>query len=102
MPTPLIFEGKRFISAKRAAEITGYTSDYIGQISRAGKVESRIVGRARFVEEESLMRYYDSYGSKVGGNTPSLSEEHAHPPTENGHSPFPLASQPSPHVLDMT
>lgn len=59
----LFFDGKKFISAKRASQLTGYTSDYIGQISRAGKLSSRLVGRARFVDEEGLVAYYNSVSS---------------------------------------
>jgi len=53
----IFVEGSRYISAKKAAEITGYTSDYIGQIAREGKVRSKKIGRIRFVEEEELREY---------------------------------------------
>lgn len=57
MKDALILEHKTYISARRAAEITGYTSDYIGQLCRGGKIESKIVGRAWFVLEESLLKH---------------------------------------------
>ena len=53
----IFVEGNRYISAKRAAEITGYTSDYIGQMAREGKVRSKKIGRIRFVEEGELKNY---------------------------------------------
>jgi len=53
----IFVEGNRYISAKKAAEITGYTSDYIGQIAREGKVRSKKIGRIRFVEEGELKNY---------------------------------------------
>ncbi|PIP87084.1 hypothetical protein COW81_02235 [Candidatus Campbellbacteria bacterium CG22_combo_CG10-13_8_21_14_all_36_13] len=53
----IFVEGNRYISAKKAAEITGYTSDYIGQIAREGKVRSKKIGRIRFVEEGELKEY---------------------------------------------
>ncbi|MCH7530029.1 hypothetical protein IIB50_02850 [Patescibacteria group bacterium] len=53
----LIFGGKKFVSARRASRITGYTKDYIGQLSRADKIEARLVGRNWYIEEESLLTH---------------------------------------------
>ncbi len=49
-----IFEGKKYISARRASEISDYSSDYIGQLCRSGKLDCRMEGRSWFVTEESL------------------------------------------------
>lgn len=57
MKDALILEHKTYISARRAADITGYTSDYVGQLCRAGKIESKILGRTWFVLEESLLKH---------------------------------------------
>lgn len=57
MKDALILEHKTYISARRAAEVTGYTSDYVGQLCRAGKIESKVVGRSWFVLEESLLNH---------------------------------------------
>lgn len=57
MGNELIFEGKKYISAKRASQITGYNSDYIGQLCRKGSLECRLVGRSWFVEEKSLSEH---------------------------------------------
>lgn len=54
MKDSFIFEGKKYISAKRASEISSYASDYVGQLCRAGKLDCRMVGRSWFVTEESL------------------------------------------------
>src|SRR3989338_2923342 len=53
----LSFNGKKYISAKEAAKIAGYTSDYVGQLCRAGKIECRMVGHTWFVLEESLLNH---------------------------------------------
>ncbi|MCW9054562.1 MAG: helix-turn-helix domain-containing protein [Candidatus Pacebacteria bacterium] len=45
----IILEGDKYISSKRAAELMGYTQDYIGQLCRAGKIEARQVGRSWYV-----------------------------------------------------
>ncbi|MDO8579455.1 MAG: hypothetical protein Q7R72_01115, partial [bacterium] len=57
MSQPLYFDGKIFISSKRASELGGYTQDYIGQLIRGKKIEARMVGRSWFVSEESLKTY---------------------------------------------
>lgn len=57
MKEALILEHKTFISAKRASEIFGYASDYVGQLCRAGKLECKMVGRSWFVTEESIKKH---------------------------------------------
>jgi len=54
MEETLTFEGKIFISSKRAARIAGYTTDYVGQLCRSGKVNAKLVGRNWYVEENSI------------------------------------------------
>src|SRR3989344_1941095 len=54
------FGEKEFISSKEAALTTGYASDYIGQLCRGGKVESRMVGRTWFVSKESILKHKES------------------------------------------
>lgn len=56
----LIFSGKKYISSKRAAQITGYAKDYVGQLARAGKVPGTRVGRAWYVDEEALLAHVNS------------------------------------------
>src|SRR3989344_3444496 len=53
----IILDGKKYISSRRAGEITRYTNDYIGQLCRAGKVDGKLIGRIRFVDEASLLAY---------------------------------------------
>ncbi len=54
MKDSFIFEGKKYISARRASEISDYASDYVGQLCRAGKLDCRMIGRSWFVTEESI------------------------------------------------
>jgi hypothetical protein len=53
----LIFDNKKYISAKIAANNFGYSSDYIGQLCRAKKVTSRLVGRSWYVLESDLIAH---------------------------------------------
>lgn len=45
---------KIYISSKRAAAITGYAKDYVGQLCREGHVEAKMVGRSWYVLETSI------------------------------------------------
>ncbi|MEN9561045.1 MAG: hypothetical protein RIQ56_318 [Candidatus Parcubacteria bacterium] len=51
------FGGKQYISSKRAAELSGYSQDYIGQLARGGYIDARRVGGLWYVEFESLQNY---------------------------------------------
>lgn len=51
------FDGKDYVSAQRAAEITGYHADYVGQLARTGKVVSRQVGTRWFVDREAVVEH---------------------------------------------
>ncbi|MDP1707007.1 MAG: hypothetical protein Q8L30_00385 [bacterium] len=50
----LLIEDKRYVSSKRAAKITGYAKDYIGQLCREGRVPARLVGRSWYVLETAI------------------------------------------------
>ncbi len=53
----LEISGKRYISSVRAAKEHKYHSDYIGQLVRGGKVVGQKVGRAWYVDADSLAEY---------------------------------------------
>jgi len=55
--TLVFFDGKEYLSAARAAELTGYAQDYIGQLGRTGKILSQQVGNRWYVEKESILRH---------------------------------------------
>lgn len=61
----LMLSGKRFISSRRIARENGYTSDYIGQLIRGGKIVGQKVGRAWYVEEASFAAYLGSEAPQV-------------------------------------
>lgn len=54
---------KTYISSKRAAKITGYAKDYVGQLCREGRVEARLVGRNWYVLESSILEH--RFGAEV-------------------------------------
>lgn len=49
--------GVLFVKATVLAKKHRYTTDYIGQLCRAGKVEAKLIGRAWFVNERSLLEH---------------------------------------------
>lgn len=69
MKDNLILQDKNYISAKRASIIFGYTSDYVGQLCRSGKLECKMIGRSWFVSEESVIKHRET----VAENTSVIS-----------------------------
>jgi len=51
------FDGKDHISASRAAKITGYHPDYVGQLARSGAIISRQVGNRWYVDRAALLAH---------------------------------------------
>lgn len=58
----VVLNGKRYISAKKASDLTGYTNDYIGQLCRANKLPGKVFKHRRFVEETSLFEHAKNIG----------------------------------------
>lgn len=50
----ILIEEKKYISSKRAAKVTGYAKDYVGQLCREGRVPARLVGRSWYVLESAI------------------------------------------------
>ncbi len=50
----LTLDGELYVSTKRAAKLTGYAKDYVGQLCREGRIAARLVGRNWYVLESSL------------------------------------------------
>ena len=50
----ILIDEKRYISSKRAAELTGYAKDYVGQLCREGRVPARLIGRSWYVLESAI------------------------------------------------
>ncbi len=53
----LVIGDKTYIPSRKAAEITGYAKDYVGQLCREGRVEAKLVGRSWYVLEESIREH---------------------------------------------
>ena len=55
----VIFEGIPHLSVRKASEITKYTPDYVGQLCRSGKIRAKRIGRAWYVDKESLLKHWN-------------------------------------------
>jgi hypothetical protein len=53
----LILDGNRYVSSKRASELSQYAHDYIGQLCRGGHVDCKRVGGMWYVTLESLEKH---------------------------------------------
>lgn len=53
----VMHDGVEYISTARAADLTGYTQDYVGQLARSGEVAARKVGRRWFTAREALLKH---------------------------------------------
>lgn len=69
----ILIEEKKYVSSKRAAKITGYAKDYIGQLCREGRVPARLVGRSWYVLESAIQDH------RFGEQEHSPKESHAGP-----------------------
>jgi excisionase family DNA binding protein len=87
----LEIQGKKYISSKRAAKLTGYAKDYIGQLARAGKIAGTRVGRAWYVDESALL----NHAGPLGDMAPTESVESAPEATQTSVVPR-TAVQPAP------
>jgi len=65
MSPSLFFDNKKFISAKEASSLTGYSQDYVGQLARGNKIDSRRIGRVWYVGEESVLNYKNFLNQEI-------------------------------------
>lgn len=70
----IAFDGVEYIKASVAAKDFGYTSDYIGQLCRAKKIDARLVGRTWFVSSDSIVAHKrNKHAKKASPESSSLS-----------------------------
>ncbi|OHA17064.1 MAG: hypothetical protein A3C79_02150 [Candidatus Taylorbacteria bacterium RIFCSPHIGHO2_02_FULL_45_28] len=93
MKDALNIDGKIYISSRRAAEISKYSNDYIGQLCRGGKVTARMMGRAWFVDQESLLSHKKSSEEAFQARCKNASREHKEKTTHSDLTIRPLALQ---------
>ena len=60
------FDGRDYVSAARAAKITGYNQDYVGQLARVGKILSRQIGNRWYVDRDQITNHKSEKDALLG------------------------------------
>ncbi|MEK9184437.1 MAG: helix-turn-helix domain-containing protein, partial [Patescibacteria group bacterium] len=68
------FLENNLISTKEASEISGYHSDYLARMCRAGKIEGQQIGRAWLVSKESVLAFVREQEERKRSLAESLSK----------------------------
>ena len=74
----VVLDGVEYITAASAAKKFKYTSDYVGQLCRAKKIDARLVGRAWFVNPTSLVAYKQNVHNEVTSTSTSTDNKDIH------------------------
>src|SRR3989344_1302100 len=56
---------RTYVPSKRAAQISGYSQDYVGQLCRAGHVEAERIGGLWYITLDSLYKHKQKADSYV-------------------------------------
>jgi hypothetical protein len=94
MDAVVSFDGKDYISAARAAKLTAYNQDYIGQLARGGKIISRQIGNRWYVERAGLLAHKaqkDALLGAVQAEAVGLSRSIMHPEAVEGSTPHQIS-----------
>jgi len=51
------FDGQSYVKATLLAKRYRYSTDYLGQLARAKKIDARVVGRAWYINEDTLLEH---------------------------------------------
>lgn len=87
----LVLNGKTYVKAADIAKHLGYTSDYVGQLCRAGKVDAERVGRAWYVVPNTIENHKQSrYRSNVAKSRAAIAEYKA---AQEQHESLPVVQR---------
>jgi len=75
MDKVIFLHGKQYISARQASKITGYTSDYVGQLCRGKKIDAKLIGRSWYVLKEDILGHKSSNSNKKHFTGTSIPEK---------------------------
>ena len=71
----ITLSGKQYVSSKRAAELSGYSRDYVGQLARAGLIDAERVGGLWYISMDSLRAYESEAEEAKQENQKALAEQ---------------------------
>ncbi len=77
MSDSVTLEGKEYVLSKKAAELSGYAQDYIGQLARGGFIEAKRIGGLWYVSMQSLQSYKTNSESRARTIPPPATDKSA-------------------------
>ena len=102
MVSDLFFDNNKYIKVKKAGLLCGYSKDYVSQLARSGKIQSKMVGQMWYVSESSLLNYkstpttFDFSQNLLGKSKPAVSSPECK--VEVKTAQFPVLPQRVPEV----
>jgi len=79
----VVFDGKEYIKASVLATRFRYTADYLGQLCRGKKVDARLVGRAWYINLDSLNQHRTGRYKTVAAKEKAVAEITPQKPVSN-------------------
>jgi hypothetical protein len=76
--TVISLDGKDYVSAAKAATVTGYHQDYVGQLARSGSILSKQIGNRWYVDKVGIVahkRDKDSLLAAVQSNSVGIAKQ---------------------------
>ena len=70
-------KGKTYIRTAAAAKLYGYSQDYLGQLSREGRIAAKRVGRSWFVDPDSVAAYQRELEAEAAAEQAEEQPEHS-------------------------
>ena len=70
-------KGKTYIRTAAAAKLFGYSQDYLGQLSREGRIAAKRVGRSWFVDPDSVAAYQRELEAEAAAEQAEEQPEHS-------------------------
>lgn len=76
----IVIEGKHYLSSRRAAEMIGYSQDYVTHLAREGMLDARMVEGLWFISRTALDMHKAEATMKAEEKAEVNHEEHSHGP----------------------
>ncbi|MBI5003521.1 helix-turn-helix domain-containing protein [Candidatus Kaiserbacteria bacterium] len=75
MSDEIFFDGMHYVSAREAAESSGFTRDYVGRLCRDGKVCGKRIGKLWYVDKNSFQAFLTTQEYSKSKSRQTLSEQ---------------------------
>lgn len=89
----VLVDGTTYVKSSLLAKKFRYTSDYLGQLCRSGKVDCQLVGRSWYINEDSLLAHKDSRYKEMRIDEKTLENSNFHNSTDSNLAVRPRLSK---------